>query len=113
MAGGLFGGYQINHEVAALAGLIAALRYDFATGKRWMPFVEISGGPTLTDIGDPDLSTKFEFNLHSGAGMHWFWNEHFATTLECQFLHLSNAGMRTPNQGVNNMVFFIGVNWFF
>lgn len=113
LAGDLFGGYQINENSAYVAGFNTSLRYDFATHSRWMPFAEGGGGPSITDIGHPDLSTRFEFNLHAGVGVHYFWNECAAVTLEAQFFHLSNADIDSPNNGANTILIFLGANWFF
>ena len=113
MIGQLFGGIQFNGHEAYLAGLTAALRYNFVTGTRWVPFFEGGGGPSLTDISHPDLSTKFEFNLHAAAGAHYFFRDNLAATFEYRFFHLSNAGMDRPNLGVNSNLFFGGLNWFF
>jgi len=89
------------------------LRYDFATGTRWSPFVEAGFGPSATDIGNPDLSTPFEFNIQGGVGLHYFWNQHQTIMAQCRFLHLSNAGFGQPNQGVNSCLFLIGTSRFF
>jgi lipid A 3-O-deacylase len=113
LLGDFFGGAQFNGHTAYIVGLAPILRYNFATGTRFVPFVGGGAGATLTDIRKPDLSTDFEFNVQVGIGMHWFIKPHLAATLEGRWLHLSNAGIDSPNQGVNTSMLLIGANWFF
>jgi len=42
-----------------------------------------------------------------------FVKDNVAFTLEYRFIHLSNAGMDVPNQGVNDSTGLLGVTWFF
>lgn len=113
--GGLewFGGGQYHPDGAYLFGFTPMLRYNFATGSRWMPFVDVGAGVSWTDIGHPDLSSKFEFNLQAGAGCHYFLKNNLALTLQYRLLHLSNARIDTPNLGVNSSLFSGGLTWFF
>lgn len=109
----LFGGEQFHPRNAYLVGVAPIFRYNFATGTPFVPFFEGGAGASLTDIRHPDLSTDFEFNVQVGTGVHWFFKPTIAVTLEARWLHLSNAGMDTPNNGVNTALFLGGVNWFF
>jgi len=112
----LFGGMQFHPEVDTrgwLVGLTPHLRYNFATGTRWIPFVDGGAGVTATGIGRPDLSGTFEFNLQPGLGVHWFMCDNLALTSEVRYMHLSCAGMNHPNLGVNNVIGMVGVTWFF
>ena len=109
----LVGGGQYQPKEAYLFGLTPTLRYSFATGSRWMPFVDGGAGVSLTDIGHPDLSTKFEFNLQVGAGCNYFLKDNLALTLQYRFLHLSNARIDTPNLGVNTSIIYLGLTRYF
>lgn len=109
----LVGGGQYRPKEAYLFGLTPALRYSFATGRRWMPFVDAGAGVSLTDIGHPDLSTKFEFNLQVGAGCNYFLKDNLALTLQYRFIHLSNARIDTPNLGVNTSIIYLGLTRYF
>ena len=109
----VFGGFQFHPNHAYLFGAAPLLRYDFATGTRLVPFVNIGAGVSGTDIRNGDLSTSFEFNLQFGAGVHWFLCDHAALTAQYRLMHLSNAGMEAPNLGVNNSTLLVGVAWWF
>ena len=109
----LFTGWQYNSRNAYFIGATPLLRYSIATGTGWVPFAEGGFGPTLTDIGEPDLSSRLQFNLQGGFGTHYFWNEHRALTLHTRWLHFSNAGFERPNIGVNTVVILLGTTWLF
>ena len=108
----LFGGYQFSPEGAYFVGLSPHIRYNFATGSRFIPFIDFGAGATATDIREPDLSTTFEFNLQGGGGLHYFLRDDLALTFQWRFIHFSNAGIEYPNTGVNNSTFLLGLSWF-
>jgi len=112
LRGELFGGGQYYPRSSWLVGLTPHLRYNFATGTRWIPFLDAGAGVTATGISRPDLSGTFEFNLQPGAGVHWFFRDHVALTTEVRYIHFSCAGTHTPNLGMNDVAGFIGMTWF-
>jgi lipid A 3-O-deacylase len=109
----VFGGIQYWPQNNQLAGLTPHLRYNLATGTRWVPFADIGAGVTETTIGAPDLGGRFQFNLQAGVGVNYFLRPNLAVSVETRFLHLSNAGTCDPNLGINNCLFLAGLNWFF
>jgi lipid A 3-O-deacylase len=109
----LLGGSQFHPNAAYLVGLTPHLRYNLATGTRWVPFVDIGVGVTATDIGEPDLGGVFQFNLQGAAGVNYFLREHLALGAELRLLHLSSARINTPNLGVNTCLALLGMNWYF
>jgi hypothetical protein len=113
LVGEFFGGRQFHPDSAYLVGLAPLLRYDFATGSRWVPFLDLGGGVTATDIRDGDLSTTFEFNLQAAAGTRLFLRDNLALTFQARFLHISNSGIDLPNSGLNNVTFLLGMTWLF
>jgi opacity protein-like surface antigen len=113
LLGELFAGGQISPDNAYLVGGGPLLRYNVATGTRWVPFINGGGGVAATDIGEPDLSTTFQFQLQGGVGAHYFARENLAVTVEYRFIHISNAGIKFPNTGANTSMLCLGINWFF
>jgi hypothetical protein len=109
----LFGGGQYSPSTESIIGLTPHLRYDFATGTRWIPFFDLGAGVTATSIGPPDLSGTFEFNLQGTAGIHWFMRDDLALTGDVRYLHVSCGGIHSPNLGMNNVTFMIGLTWLF
>ncbi len=113
LRGEIFGGSEFSPETEWLVGIAPHLRYHLATGTRWVPFADIGAGLSATSIGPPDLSGVFEFNLQGGVGLQCFLRENVALTLETRFLHLSCAGINSPNLGVNGIVGMFGLSFFF
>lgn len=113
LRGELFGGPQFSPSANYVMGLTPHLRYDFATGTRLIPFVDAGAGVSATGVGAPDLSGTFEFNLQGAVGAHWFIRNNLAVTTEARYLHLSCAGMHSPNLGLNAVAGMIGLSWFF
>jgi len=113
LLGEAFGGRQFDPKSAYFFGFTPLLRYNFAPGRRWAPFIDAGAGLTDTDIRDGDLSANFEFNLQMGAGVRYFLRDDLALTLQYRFIHISDASITSPNLGVNNSTLLIGVSWFF
>ena len=109
----LFSGAQFSPIAVPLVGLTPHLRYNFATGTRWVPFGDLGTGVTASGIGPPDQSGTFEFNLQANIGIHWFVRDNLALTCEAGYLHMSCAGIHPPNLGVNTVKGMIGLTWFF
>ena len=108
----LWGGGQYSPSKEWVVGLTPHLRYNFATGTRWIPFCDAGAGVTATGIGGPDLSGTFEFNLQPAIGVHWFLRDNLALTSEFKYFHYSCAGISNPNSGMNNVSGMIGLTWF-
>lgn len=109
----LFTGAEFSPKSVWGIGLTPHLRYDFATGTRWMPFLDIGAGVMATGERAPDLGGAFEFNLQAAASVHWFIRRRMAATVEVRYLHVSSAGLYTPNLGLNTIAGLVGVTWFF
>jgi lipid A 3-O-deacylase len=113
LRGELFGGAQFSPSSEWVVGLTPHLRYNFATGSRFIPFLDAGTGVTATSIRPPDLSNTFEFNLQGTAGMHVFLRDDLALTLEARLLHMSCAGISSPNRGLNGLGGMIGLTFLF
>ena len=113
LRGELFGGVQINGETRWLTGVAPHLRYHFATGTRFVPYVNVGAGVTLTDIRAPDLGNAFQFNLQGGIGMNYFIRNNLAMNIEGRYLHISSSGTSMPNNGVNTVGGFLGISTYF
>ncbi len=109
----LFAGAEFAPHEDWFVGLTPHLRYDFATGTRWVPFVDLGAGVTATSIGPPDLSGTFEFNLNAGGGVLWFIKDNIAIDIEAKYVHWSCAGIHKPNLGLNGFGGMAGISFFF
>jgi lipid A 3-O-deacylase len=66
------------------------------------PYLEAAIGAHLLSarsLGDKRFGTRFQFGDHLGIGYRFGAKQHF--DLGYRFQHLSNAGIRRPNPGVN------------
>lgn len=113
LRGELISGAQFSPTGDWLVGLTPHLRYNFTTGTRWIPFVDFGAGVSATSIGPPDLSHYFEFNLQAATGIRWFIRDNVALSIEARYLHMSCAGLSSPNLGLNNVNGMVGISWFF
>lgn len=109
----LFGGIQFNSETVSLIGVTPHLRYNFITGTNLVPYVDIGAGITLTNIGAPDLGGPFEFNEQAIVGANYFMKDHLAINFYSQYMHVSSARIYHPNNGVNTIGCFGGIQWYF
>jgi opacity protein-like surface antigen len=109
----IYGGMQVSPNHHYLFGLALLPRYNFATGTPWVPFIDFGAGIALTDIEEPDLSTKFQFILQGGGGIQYFFYDDVSLITNYRFFHLSNANISKPNNSVNTHMLFVGISWFF
>jgi lipid A 3-O-deacylase len=111
--GEIFAGEQYHPEPGSVFGLTIGPRYHFITYSRWVPFIDAGAGVSGTDIGEPDLGSKFEFNVQLGVGTHYFFLDNIALTFQIRGIHLSNAYIKLPNHGANALLFLVGATYFF
>jgi hypothetical protein len=108
---GIVGGVQDIPDTAYLIFGMGGLRYEFATKGRWIPFVDISAGIGGTAIGAPDLSGPIQFTEQGRIGVRYYFNERFSATAGIGYLHISNGGYESPNDGVNAYLITLGFGW--
>lgn len=84
-------------------GLTPVFRYQRqASGNGWGPYAEIAIGAHLlseTELGDKRFSTSFQFGDHVGLGTRFGRDQRLEVGY--RFQHLSNAGIKRPNSGIN------------
>jgi Lipid A 3-O-deacylase (PagL) len=113
MNGQFLAGFQDQPDTDYFTGLGLGLRYHFATGCRLVPFLGLSAGVALTDIGEPDLGGVFQFHEQASVGLRYFLDKTSAINLEYGGMHISNAGISYPNRGVNVHLVSIGISRMF
>ena len=88
------------------------LKWNFTSSSRAVPYFELGGGVLFTNTEVPAITSTTNFVTHAGVGLHIFTREKRALTFSTRYEHISNAGLATPNPGVNTVQFAIGFNWF-
>jgi len=88
------------------------LKWNFTSSKRIVPYIELGGGVLFTNHAVPLNTSHVNFLTHATLGLHLFKTEAFAITPAIKYEHISNAGLATPNPGINTLQFMIGFNLF-
>lgn len=109
----VFTGAQFSPNEDWVVGLAPHIRYDFATGTPFVPFLDVGAGLSGSGIGPPDLNGGFEFNLQACVGAYYFLRPDLALDVDARLLHMSSAGLLDPNLGLNTILATIGLSWFF
>jgi len=76
------------------------LTYNFHTNNGLEPFIELGigvAGFSKTKVGDQNLGSVFNFEDRIGFGARF--GDH---TLGARTIHYSNAGLKKPNDGIEN-----------
>jgi lipid A 3-O-deacylase len=88
------------------------LTWNFTSGSRLVPYLELGGGVLFSNRNIPAFTNTTNFVTHGGVGVHIFTREKRAVTFTTFFEHISNAGLASPNPGINSVQFTLGMNWF-
>ena len=84
-----------------------AFKWILSQPKKVKPFFEIEGGTLFTNKQVPEGTSQINFTTSGALGMHILGEKH-NWSAEVRFLHISNAGMTTPNPGINTVQVRIG-----
>jgi len=77
--------------------------------SKFQPYIKVGSGFDYMTLHTREQSTQFNFASTGGVGMHYFFKEDTAFTLEGRFRHLSNAGIDHPNSGINSVFAVAGI----
>jgi len=96
-------------------GFAPKIKYTFVAADRIRPYAEFAGGPFWTDLAGkiPEESSRFNFVLSAGLGVSYFLTDRAALNIGYRFQHISNAGTRYPNLGLNASLPYAGFSFFF
>jgi len=94
------------------AGGALLLHYNLVDFGSIVPFVEAGGGAGGLRFHFHGESDGLVFPLQASIGFHALTFSRGAFTTSVGYYHLSNAGLRHPNQGVNAVLLRIGFTAF-
>ncbi len=86
-------------------------RYHFSNDRAWTPYVLLSGGLGWTSLDVVEIDRVFNFQVAWGVGLRQVTRRGPGWMLEFRNHHISNAGTRGENLGVNAAMFVAGVHW--
>jgi lipid A 3-O-deacylase len=88
------------------------LKWNFERHGRLSPYLELCGGTLFTDHDVPYGTNSVNFTDQAALGVHILGARH-NVSLELRYMHISNAGLATPNPGVNTVQVRLGIGKFF
>lgn len=87
------------------------LKWVLATRNSIAPYFELSGGVLFTNHDVPTGTNTVNFFPSAAVGVH-FLRDTYNWSIEARYLHISNAGLATPNPGINTTEVRVGIGRF-
>jgi lipid A 3-O-deacylase len=88
------------------------LKWNFTRHGRFSPYLELCGGTLFTSHDVPSGTNTVNFTDQAALGTH-ILGAKYNWSLELRYMHISNAGLATPNPGVNTVQVRLGIGKFF
>ncbi len=87
------------------------LRWQQPVWGRLGVYLEGGVGPIYMTLDSEEQSTSFNFIDQVGAGVMFEVNDRLGAELGYRFRHVSNAGIKHPNGGIENDVVLLGLSY--
>jgi hypothetical protein len=88
-----------------------ALKWNLETHRNVVPYFEIGGGTLFTNHEVPAGTSRVNFTSSGAFGMHLLRRK-YNWSIEVHYMHISNAGLSTPNPGINTLQVRLGIGRF-
>jgi hypothetical protein len=88
-----------------------AFKWALDTHRSVVPYFEVGGGALFTNTKVPEGTSRINFTSSAASGLHFLGSKHNISA-EVRFMHISNAGLATPNPGINTIQFRVGFGRF-
>ena len=88
-----------------------AFKWMLDTKHSVAPYFEIGGGTLFTSTKVPEGTSRVNFTSSAALGLHFLRTKHNICA-EVRYMHISNAGLATPNPGINTIQFRLGFGAF-
>ena len=89
------------------------LRYSVKLAPWIAPYVEVGLGFIYITQHVHEQGSQFNFTTQLGIGTQFPLSDHYAFTVGYRFRHISNAGLTSPNRGVDFHFGVIGLTYLF
>ncbi len=106
-----FVAFQPRNTVYGVGLNPLALKWIFATRGDVQPYLELGGGTLFTMHDVPAGTSTVNFTPSAAFGVHFLGSR--AWSVEVRYMHISNAGLTTPNPGINTVQVRLGIGKFF
>jgi lipid A 3-O-deacylase len=88
-----------------------ALKWNFSSRRKVTPYVALEGGLLFSNTEVPPGTSTVNFTTSAAVGFH-FPRAKYNWSAEMRFMHISNAGLTTPNPGINTIQVRLGFGRF-
>ncbi|HET8922107.1 MAG TPA: acyloxyacyl hydrolase [Candidatus Acidoferrum sp.] len=88
-----------------------AFKWALDTRRGIVPYFEIGGGTLFTNTKVPEGTSGINFTSSAALGLH-FLRSRRNISAEVRYMHISNAGLATPNPGINTIQLRLGFGRF-
>ncbi len=88
------------------------LQWNFQRHGRLSPYLELTGGVLFTNHDVPNGTNTVNFMDQAALGTR-ILAARYNVSLELRYMHISNAGLATPNPGVNTVQVRMGIGKLF
>jgi len=88
-----------------------AFKWALDTRTSVVPYFEIGGGTLFTNTKVPEGTSRINFTSSAALGLHFLRSKHNISA-EVRYMHISNAGLATPNPGINTIQLRLGFGLF-
>ncbi|MFA5096353.1 MAG: acyloxyacyl hydrolase [Candidatus Omnitrophota bacterium] len=114
----------LQFQIEPFIGLISNPKSNFETGVnfwlkmgftpetwKFQPYIKLGAGLDYMTLHLREQGTQFNFVEYGALGMHHYFNANTALTVEGRWRHLSNCGIREPNDGINAYFLLTGISY--
>ena len=108
-----FANFIARPSANAEIGCSFPFRYSVKIAPWIAPYVEIGLGFIYTTQHVHEQGTQYNFTTQLGIGTKIFLSDYYSLTAGYRFRHMSNAGLASPNRGVDSHFGIIGLTYIF
>lgn len=81
--------------------------------SKLQPYINMGVGFLYMSQHTNEQAKQFNFLEQGGIGAYYFFKEGVALNMNCRIRHISNAGLDVPNQGINSLLYLLGITYRF
>lgn len=94
------------------AGVNLGIAYEYYIPNAAILFFGAGVGPHYINVNTDKQANGFIFSDNVFAGVHQILSKEWMLTYQVKFRHISNAGLQSPNGGIDNLFVGMGVSYF-
>ena len=89
------------------------IKINFFTEKNFQPYIKGGIGVIYLSRRFEGQSTNLNFTEYAASGLQYFINKNNAISVEYRYRHISNCGIRHPNNGIGSDFILCGFSFIF